>query len=45
MLFSFDSFWKMIGLLLFFWGFYNFAGFELTVVTLLTLIWLKKPQT
>tara|TARA_R100000234_G_scaffold92326_1_gene60549 strand:+ start:19484 stop:19612 length:129 start_codon:yes stop_codon:yes gene_type:complete len=42
MFFSLNDYWKGIALFLSAWVFYNFTGFEFTVITLLTLIWLKK---
>ncbi len=38
MLFKFNFFWKLLFSMLLAWGFYLFAGFELTVITLLTII-------
>jgi predicted exporter len=38
MLFSFNIFWKVIFSLIATWGVYGLVGFELTVVSLLSLI-------
>ena len=47
MLFKFGIFWKGILTLLMSWGFYGLFGFEMTVVTLLTVLIIKtlKPDT
>ncbi len=42
MFFTLNDYWKYIALFLLSWVFYNFVGFEFAVITLLTLIWLKK---
>tara|TARA_B100000282_G_C31655869_1_gene455258 strand:+ start:786 stop:923 length:138 start_codon:yes stop_codon:yes gene_type:complete len=38
MLYQFNFFWKLVTTLLFSWGLYFLAGFELSVVTLLALL-------
>jgi len=39
MLFEFNNFWKGLACVVGFWTFYGIWGFELSVVTLLSLIW------
>jgi len=41
MLFKFGIFWKGILTLLLSWGFYGLFGFEMTIVTLLTVLIIK----
>jgi len=38
MLFAFNNFWKNLVILLMAWGLYGLAGYEFTIITILTCI-------
>ena len=45
MLFTFNKFWKITTLIIVSWIFYGIWGFEMTVITLLSLIFAKGAST